>query len=200
MIIPRLKSLGPQSAATALAQLAKIGKSNPIASFMEVASTIDGDKLAVVVDKMQGLLESLQASLVEDTANEQASAAAFMGLVNDLQNTGNMLSAAHATATSNLEQAQSKLASQERFLEEQQAEEAAARAGLAAKKEQCALWEANYQSTKASRYLSSSTHHFLTPTLEPLREMLLNRSNKFLLRDSKACLLTLKRELTMTFD
>ena len=39
----------------------------------------------------------------------------------------------------------------ERFLEEQQAEEAAARAGLAAKKEQCALWEANYQSTKASR-------------------------------------------------
>jgi len=151
MIIPRLKSLGPQSAATALAQLAKIGKSNPIASFMEVASTIDGDKLAVVVDKMEGLLESLQASLVEDAANEQASQAAFLGLVNDLQNTSDMLSAAHATATSNLEQAQSKLASQERFLEEQQAEEAAARAGLAAKKEQCALWEANYQSTKASR-------------------------------------------------
>ena len=73
MIIPRLRSLGPQSAATALAQLAKIGKSNPIASFMEVASTIDGDKLAVVVDKMEGLLESLQASLVEDSANEQAS-------------------------------------------------------------------------------------------------------------------------------
>ena len=40
---------------------------------MEVASTIDGDKLAVVVDKMEGLLESLQASLVEDTANESAS-------------------------------------------------------------------------------------------------------------------------------
>jgi len=118
---------------------------------MEVASTIDGDRLAVVVDKMQGLLESLQASLVEDTANEQASQAAFLGLVNDLQATADMLSAAHATATSNLEQAESKLASQERFLEEQQAEEVAARAGLAAKKEQCALWEANYQATKASR-------------------------------------------------
>ena len=151
MIIPRLKSLGPQSAATALAQLAKIGKSNPIASFMEVASTIDVDKLAVVVEKMQGLLESMQASLVEDTANEAASSAAFAGLVNDLNATADMLSAAHATAVSNLEQAESKLASQERFLEEQQAEEAAARAGLAAKKEQCALWEANYQATKASR-------------------------------------------------
>ena len=118
---------------------------------MEVASTIDGDRLAVVVDKMEGLLESLQASLVEDTANEQASQAAFLGLVNDLAATAEMLSNAHATATSNLEQAESKLASQERFLEEQQAEEAAARAGLAAKKEQCALWEANYQATKASR-------------------------------------------------
>ena len=151
MIILSLRSLGPQSAATALAQLAKIGKSNPIASFMEVASTIDGDKLAVVIDKMQGLLESLQASLVEDSANEQASQAAFLGLINDLAQTSEMLAAAHATATSNLEQAESKLASQERFLEEQQAEEAAARAGLAAKKEQCALWEANYQATKASR-------------------------------------------------
>jgi len=151
MIIPKLKSLAPQTAAAALVQLSKIGKSNPIAAFMEVASTIDGDKLAVVIEKMQGLLDSMQASLVEDTANEQASAAAFLGLVNDLEATADMLSAAHATAVSNLEQAESKLASQERFLEEQQAEEAAARAGLAAKKEQCALWEANYQSTKASR-------------------------------------------------
>jgi hypothetical protein len=131
--------------------LANIGSNNPIASLMEVASTIDGDKLAVVVDKMEGLLESLQASLVEDSANEQASQAAFLGLVNDLAETMNMLTSAHATAVSNLEQSEAKLASQERFLEEQQAEEAAAREGLAAKKEQCALWEANYQSTKASR-------------------------------------------------
>lgn len=151
MIIPKLQSLTPRSAAAALAQLAKIGKSNPIAAFMEVASTIDGDKLNVVIEKMRGLLTSLEASLVEDQANEEASQAAFLGLVNDLQTTGQMLASAHATATSNLEQAQSKLSSQERFLEEQQAEEAAARAGLAAKKEQCALWEANYQSTKASR-------------------------------------------------
>jgi len=40
---------------------------------MEVASTIDGDKLKVVVDKMEELLESLQASLVEDSANEASS-------------------------------------------------------------------------------------------------------------------------------
>ena len=118
---------------------------------MEVASTIDPERLDVVVEKMQELLDSLEASLVEDAANEQASHAAFLGLVNDLEATSDMLSNAHATASSNLEQAVSKLASQERFLEEQQAEEVAARAGLAAKKEQCALWEANYQATKASR-------------------------------------------------
>ena len=34
MILPKLKSLGPQSAAAALVQLSKIGKSNPIAAFM----------------------------------------------------------------------------------------------------------------------------------------------------------------------
>jgi hypothetical protein len=59
MIIPKLKALSPRSSASALAELAKIGKSNPIAAFMEVASTIDADKLAVVVDKMEELLESL---------------------------------------------------------------------------------------------------------------------------------------------
>ena len=64
-------------------------------------------------------LSKAQASAVEDAANEQASQAAFLGLVNDLQTTGEMLSSAHATAVSNREQAESKLASQERFLEEQ---------------------------------------------------------------------------------
>ena len=37
---------------------------------MEVASTIDGDRLAVVVEKMQELQDSLEASVVEDEANE----------------------------------------------------------------------------------------------------------------------------------
>ncbi len=44
-----------------------------------------------------------------------------------------MISAALMTTRSNLEQAESKLKSQERFLDEQQAEEKAARDGLAAK-------------------------------------------------------------------
>jgi len=66
MIIPKLQALGSVSPGMALVQLAKIGKSNPIAALMEVASTIDGDRLAKVVDKMTELLESMQASLVED--------------------------------------------------------------------------------------------------------------------------------------
>ena len=115
MIIPRLKSLSPRSAAAALVELGKIGKSNPIAAFMEVAATIDADKLAVVVEKMEELLDSLQASLVEDTENEKSSAAAFAGLVNDLEGTHDMLVKAHATATSNLEQAESKLNSKKKI-------------------------------------------------------------------------------------
>jgi hypothetical protein len=103
MIIPKLSSLSPRSAAAALVELAKIGKSNPIAAFMQVASTIDADKLAVVVDKMNELLESLKASLVEDATNERDSAAAFAGLVNDLESTLDQLNKAFATASSNLD-------------------------------------------------------------------------------------------------
>ena len=62
-----------------------------------------------------------------------------------------MIGAALATTRSNREQDESKLVSQERFLEEQQAEEEAAREGLAAKQEQCQLWAANYATTKESR-------------------------------------------------
>ena len=54
---------------------------------MEVASTIDPERLDVVVDKMEGLLESLEASLVEDKANEEAAVQQFHGLVNDLEST-----------------------------------------------------------------------------------------------------------------
>ena len=39
---------------------------------MEVASTIDPERLDVVVEKMAQLLESLEASLVEDAANEES--------------------------------------------------------------------------------------------------------------------------------
>lgn len=66
MILPKLNALGHVAPPTALMALAKIGKSNPIAALMEVASTIDADRLATVVEKMEELLESMQASLVED--------------------------------------------------------------------------------------------------------------------------------------
>ena len=70
---------------------------------MEVASTIDADRLATVVEKMEELLESMEASLVEDAANEEASKKSFAGLVHDLETTHGMLTAAHATAVSNRE-------------------------------------------------------------------------------------------------
>ena len=70
---------------------------------MEVAATIDADRLATVIEKMDELLESMQASLVEDAQNEADSKAAFEGLVHDLETTHSMLTAAHATAVSNRE-------------------------------------------------------------------------------------------------
>ena len=54
---------------------------------MEVASTIDPERLDVVVQKMQQLLDSLEASLVEDADNEASAIQNFHGLVNDLETT-----------------------------------------------------------------------------------------------------------------
>ena len=118
---------------------------------MEVASTIDGGRLAVVVEKMMELLDSLEASVVEDEANEQISQQNYVALVNDLETTLTEVDNALNTAQSDLEQAKSKLRSQEAFLEENQMDLQAAQDGKEAKKEQCALWSATYEETKESR-------------------------------------------------
>lgn len=67
--------------------MAKIGRSNPIAAFMEVASTINPELLANVIEKMKQLEESLSASLVEDAENEKAAESAFVKLVADIETT-----------------------------------------------------------------------------------------------------------------
>lgn len=52
MILPKLKAISHIAPPTALAELARIGKSNPIASLMEVAATLDVDRLNTVLEKM----------------------------------------------------------------------------------------------------------------------------------------------------
>jgi len=72
LIIPKLQSLAPKDMMMALAELEKIGKSNPIGAFVQVASSLDPAMLKTVIDKMVELGESLRASVEEDRQHEIA--------------------------------------------------------------------------------------------------------------------------------
>lgn len=118
MILPKLASIGSQSNAEVLVQLSKIGKSNPIAAFMQVASSIDKNKLGTVVEKMTELRNSLQASLEEDANSEANAKKSFKKLIADLESTYAGLGRSLAAAQSNLKQAKQSLKNEERYLVE----------------------------------------------------------------------------------
>ena len=93
---------------------------------MQVASSIDKNKLGTVVETMEELRNSLQASLEEDAAAETSSKKGFKKLVQDLENTYAGLGRSLAAAKSNLAQAQQSLKNEERYLVEQKEEKKSA--------------------------------------------------------------------------
>ena len=102
MILPRLKSLSPKTITMALTELSHIGKSNPIASFMEVASTLDEDLLIKCITKMSELNDSLKASLEEDNLAEIEAEANFNSLIFEIESVVASTQAALDTASNDL--------------------------------------------------------------------------------------------------
>jgi chromosome segregation ATPase len=179
MILPKLAAIGSQSTAEVLVQLSKIGKSNPIAAFMQVASSIDKNKLGTVVEKMQELRDSLQASLEEDATQESNSGKSFKKLVSDLEKTYAGLGRSLAAARSNLAQAKTSLKNEERYLVEQKEEKKSAQEGLAAKEKQCDNWAKTFAQQTESRY--SHPLPLFNLSKDPPKDKLSNKSNKSLL-------------------
>jgi len=70
---------------------------------MEVASTLNPELLATVIEKMEELKESLKASMAEDTVNEATAKADYLKLVKDINDTlvsiNGLLSAANSNLT-----------------------------------------------------------------------------------------------------
>jgi len=70
---------------------------------MEVASTLNPELLATVIEKMEELKESLKASMAEDTINEATAKADYLKLVKDINDTlvsiNGLLSAANSNLT-----------------------------------------------------------------------------------------------------
>lgn len=91
-----------ESAASVFSQLARIGSSNPILSLVSVASTFGKDQLAGVLAKLNGLIESLNASLSEDRFAESQAVADFNALAGELSSTKGSLTSLRSNLSSEL--------------------------------------------------------------------------------------------------
>ncbi|EGR29421.1 hypothetical protein IMG5_155700 [Ichthyophthirius multifiliis] len=89
LIIDRLSQIKPESSEEALLQLSKIGKSNPILSLVQVASTFSAESLANVVGKLNSLRDSLNQSINNEETQESKSKHDYEALVIEQEQTLN---------------------------------------------------------------------------------------------------------------
>lgn len=88
LIIEKLQTIAPESdSEAALAELARIGSSNPIMALVQVASTFSEEALNSVVTKLQDLRSSLEASIEDDKVNEEAAKGEYAVLLSEIEST-----------------------------------------------------------------------------------------------------------------
>jgi chromosome segregation ATPase len=111
LIIEKFSTIkGTEAAKTALADLAKIGTTNPIMALVEVASTFSQDSLDKVKGKLEELRVNLQQSIEDDKTNEQAAIGEYDALMQELDQVRKAVSTALSEAETKLKQQQSALA------------------------------------------------------------------------------------------
>jgi chaperonin cofactor prefoldin len=120
LIIERLSNIpaNDNDANLVLAELAKIGNSNPILALVQVASTFSQEALDNVVGKMESLRTSLEASIEDDKREEQDAIAEYQSLKAEIGSTRTNISNSLADLRTQLTQDENALALQERILEE----------------------------------------------------------------------------------
>lgn len=119
LIIEKLGGITPNSNADAvLAQLNKIGKSNPILALAQVASSFNEESLRRVNEKLETLRESLEATVAENEAEEDKAIADFEATIGELAVTRKNVASAKSESEGALAQNQGALALQENILEE----------------------------------------------------------------------------------
>lgn len=70
-----------------MAELNKLGSSNPIMALVQVASTFSQDSLDNVINKMEELRVSIDASIVDDQKNEAEAESEYKALGAELEKT-----------------------------------------------------------------------------------------------------------------
>lgn len=154
LIIPKLESLigsVPGEAPAILAELAKIGSTNPIASLMQLASSLDQNALNNVLQKLKELRDSIDNSSKDDQNDEDQSIREYNNLLAEVSQVRISITALKTKAEGELSDAQIELGSQRKRLSSNQLELNNATEGLRNKNSQCDNWKKTYETESAKR-------------------------------------------------
>lgn len=182
LIIEKLTTIAPNGdSEAALVELAKIGSSNPILSLVQVAMTFSQEALDNVVNKMEDLRTSLEASIEDDKVNEQAAAGEFQVLLGEIESTRSKIGQALSEAQAQLRQTQAALSIQEQKLTEATEEQQNAFAGKTQKETQCQEWRVKYEADKTARGAEidvvKQVENILATKIDTMKDYLKGRAN-----------------------
>jgi len=153
LIIEKLSTIpaNENDANLVLAELAKIGSSNPILALVQVAATFSPEALANVIGKIESLRVSLAASLEDDKREEADAIAEYQTLKSEISSTRTNISNALADLRTQLGQDENALALQERIYQEAVANIGRCQEEKVAKLQQCEEWRTKYGEDKKQR-------------------------------------------------
>jgi len=164
-----------------LAELGKIGSSNPIMALVQVASTFSQESLLKVTAALQKLQADLEASVEEDKRNEEAAIAEYQALLGEIQKTRKDVAQAKADAEAQLKQREGALQLQEKILEEAVAELKQAQEDKIAKEHQCEEWRNKWATDKEQRTkevnVVKQVESIIATKLETMKDYIKNRAN-----------------------
>jgi len=152
LILEKLGGMSPDSSNEAvLAQLSKLGKTNPIMALAQLASNFNAESFRKIIEKLEALRDSLESTYSENESEEERSIQEFEQTVGELAVTRKNIATAKAESEGQLAQNEGALALQENILDEAVEELASSLAGKANKEEVCAEWAATWARNKEVR-------------------------------------------------
>jgi len=152
LILEKLGGMSPDSSNEAvLAQLNKLGRSNPIMALAQLASNFNAESFRKIIEKLEALRDSLESTYSENESEEERSIQEFEQTVGELAVTRKNIATAKAESEGQLAQNEGALALQENILDEAVEELASSLAGKANKEEVCAEWAATWARNKEVR-------------------------------------------------
>jgi len=136
----------------ALLQLAKIGKSNPIAAFVQVAASLSPESWQNLHGKISALRDATAASLTEDAEQERLEIENHNNILTSLYNLLESLRSSLAQDKQELAEQRADLADQEIRLHTNEEELDNATRGKASKEQQCEDWRNQWKTDSEHRY------------------------------------------------